>query len=111
MTGFGILSVSQARDSYLRQMSFESSCQSIKVSIAASADSFTGLLDADSIHCGPGRTRTDYLLLAGQLLSQLSYEPKSESEIRLTCFVGVEGFEPPALRSQTGCASRLRYTP
>ena len=25
--------------------------------------------------------------------------------------VGVEGFEPPALWSQTRCATRLRYTP
>ncbi len=28
-----------------------------------------------------------------------------------TYFVGVTGFEPATLRSQSGCATKLRYTP
>ena len=45
--------------------------------------------------------------------SRLSPEGKQASAMAglLTMLVGVKGFEPSTLWSQTRCATRLRYTP
>ena len=38
--------------------------------------------------------------------------PRSQSSCLVSsCLVGVTGFEPAAFRSQSGCATKLRYTP
>ena len=59
---------------------------------------------------GNYRARTCDILLVRQTLSQLSYTP-----IFLKFFkkflVGMTGFEPAALWSQTRCATKLRYIP
>ncbi len=49
--------------------------------------------------------------LEGRCSIQLSYGRMRESQAIDTKLVGVEGFEPPTLWSQTRCATRLRYTP
>ncbi len=47
--------------------------------------------------------------LEGRCSIQLSYGHfQDKAALKL---VGVEGFEPPTLWSQTRCATRLRYTP
>ncbi len=45
--------------------------------------------------------------LSGVRSNQLSYKPISN----IMLMVGVAGFEPAALWSQTRCATKLRYTP
>jgi hypothetical protein len=52
---------------------------------------------------GGDRTRTDDPLLAKQVLSQLSYTPKSGA------LVGQGGFEPPTPRLSSVCSNQLSY--
>lgn len=48
--------------------------------------------------------------LEGGCSIQLSYG-RLKGQTWLEKMVGVEGFEPPTLWSQTRCATKLRYTP
>ena len=53
--------------------------------------------------------------LEGGCSIQLSYgrnnKPQKQQPYQAQKVVGVEGFEPPTLWSQTRCATKLRYTP
>ncbi len=49
--------------------------------------------------------------LEGRCSIQLSYERIAVTYLAFLKMVGVEGFEPPTLWSQTRCATKLRYTP
>ena len=55
---------------------------------------------------GDNRNRTDDPLLAKQVLSQLSYTPKS-----LSLVVGPSGLEPPTSRLSVVRSSQLSYGP
>jgi hypothetical protein len=65
---------------------------------------------------GGDRTRTRYLLLAKQPLSQLSYTPNStrnsfKPEGRWTTMVGLVGLEPTTPALSTQCSNQLSYRP
>ena len=70
---------------------------------------------------GGDRTRTRYLLLAKQPLSQLSYTPNSTRNLktapeggrsRLNCnLVGLVGLEPTTPALSTQCSNQLSYRP
>jgi hypothetical protein len=55
---------------------------------------------------GDERDRTVDPLLAKQVLSQLSYAPKTRQTQRL---VGQGGFEPPTPRLSSVCSNQLSY--
>ena len=56
----------------------------------------------------PGRTRTCNHRLRRPVLCPVELQALYCREFRV---VGVDGFEPPTLCSQSRCATRLRYTP
>jgi hypothetical protein len=61
---------------------------------------------------GGERVRTDDPLLAKQVLSQLSYTPKSQTltaRNRGPGMVGQGGFEPPTPRLSSVCSNQLSY--
>ena len=65
---------------------------------------------------GGDRTRTRYLLLAKQPLSQLSYTPNSKRnsirpEGRWTTMVGLVGLEPTTPALSRRCSNQLSYRP
>src|SRR5664279_4998 len=45
------------------------------------------------------------------ILGQSSGRDRRPARRPTRCLVGVTGFEPAAFRSQSGCATKLRYTP
>jgi hypothetical protein len=59
---------------------------------------------------GGDRTRTRYLLLAKQPLSQLSYTPQKLFRSR-TMLVGLVGLEPTTPALSTQCSNQLSYRP
>lgn len=66
---------------------------------------------------GGGRDRTDDPLLAKQVLSQLSYTPKTRTARQPAkphaqsrhSMVGQGGFEPPTPRLSSVCSNQLSY--
>jgi hypothetical protein len=59
---------------------------------------------------GGRRDRTDDILLAKQVLSQLSYAPKpARSALDLKNMVGQGGFEPPTSRLSSARSNQLSY--
>ncbi len=62
---------------------------------------------------GGDRTRTRYLLLAKQPLSQLSYTPKKEPlvEFIIRRLVGLVGLEPTTPALSRRCSNQLSYRP
>ena len=59
---------------------------------------------------GGDRTRTRYLLLAKQPLSQLSYTPKTGIS-NWKSLVGLVGLEPTTPALSTQCSNQLSYRP
>ena len=59
------------------------------------------------VQCGGERIRTDDLLRARQLLSQLSYTPNAG----FILFLGLSGIEPPTLRLSVVRSNHLSYRP
>ena len=59
------------------------------------------------VQCGGERIRTDDLLRARQLLSQLSYTPSAG----FILFLGLSGIEPPTLRLSVVRSNHLSYRP
>ena len=71
------------------------------------AASYYWLLEIDLSVGGADRARTGDLLLAKQVLSQLSYSPKPTHEF----LVGLGGFEPPTSPLSGVRSNQLSYRP
>src|SRR6266498_2588233 len=71
-----------------------------------------------SLFGGAERDRTDDLLLAKQVLSQLSYSPNAATRLALSrarqrheSLVGLDGFEPSTPALSRRCSNQLSYRP
>gem|GEM_PF-1407591 len=72
---------------------------------------FVFLIDAIHYYCGGDQDRTDDLLLARQLLSQLSYTPVMTPAQPILFHLGLSGIEPPTLRLSVVRSNHLSYKP